>query len=62
MTDIKKNLNGSVDQLAKAFRNIFAEAVGVAQESINNRFNGIDKQLVAIKSQVDHHQAALDSI
>ena len=72
----KKKLNGSVDRLATALRDVFTEAVEEAVvpvikrlDGVDDRLDGIDEKLVAIdkdlveiKGRQDHHQRALDGL
>ena len=65
----KKALNGSVDILAKAMRQVFTEAVqeGIqpvtdAVKGVDKRLDGVESNLHKISNQVAHHQKALDGI
>ena len=65
----KQKLNGSVDLLAKAMRQVFSEAVEEAVEplrediaGVNGRLDGVDKRLDNLERQGKSHQKALDGI
>ena len=65
---MKKNLNGSVETLAKAMRQVFKEATEGALEPVAERLDGIDGRLdgieenMATKEDLDGVQEGLDKL